>query len=195
MNIRQSLLMLYTFSGLLFIGATSASSVASDTSPGAIVGATSTADSTAEAEISQFVDLFVKKWNQHDPQELNALWAENGDMINPVGEWEKGKTNVLKILVREHRGVLREAQMKQTITNTLLLSPSMAWVDAKVSLKLPGVPENLERHLDHHIVYLLEKQNSHWRILAIRPYQFLEIHLGLFESPHAFKQTIQRNDL
>jgi uncharacterized protein (TIGR02246 family) len=164
------ILMLFIFSGLLFINA-------APSLP------------TIESEISQFVDLFVKKWNQHDPKELNELWAENGDLMNPAGEWEKGKANVLNILVREHRGVLREIKMKQEITNILVLSPTLAWVDAKVSLNIPGVPEGLDRQLDHHIVYLLVKQNNQWRILAVRPYQFLEFHLGLFESPHALKQS------
>jgi hypothetical protein len=112
--------------------------------------------------------------------------------MNPAGEWEKGKANVLKILVREHHGVLRESQMKQEITNILVLSPTMAWVDAKVHLNIPGVPTGTG--LDHHIVYLLEKQNNQWRILAVRPYQFLELHLGLLESPHASNKNIQRSD-
>lgn len=169
------ILMLFIFSGLLLTSAAPNSS-------------------TLESEISQFVDLFVKKWNQHDPKELNELWSENGDLMNPSGEWEKGKANVLNILVREHRGVLSESQMKQEITNILVLSPTMVWVDAKVNLSIPGVPVNLDRQLDHHIVYLLVKQNNQWRILAVRPYQFLELHLGLFESPHAFKQAVPRND-
>lgn len=173
MKSSKHILMVCIFSGLLFVSA-------SPSSP------------TIEPEISQFVELFVKKWNQHDPKELNELWAENGDLMNPAGEWERGKANVLNILVREHRGVLRESQMKQEITNILVLSPTMAWVDAKVSLKIPGVPESLDRQLDHHIVYLLVKQNNQWRILAVRPYQFLELHLGLFESPHAFKQDTQQ---
>lgn len=140
-----------------------------------------TSSPTPDSEITQFVDLFVKKWNAHDPKDLNELWAENGDLMNPAGEWEKGKANVLKILLREHRGVLRESQMKQEITNILLIAPGMAWVDAKVSLTVPGVPAGL----DHHIIYLLVKQDNQWRILAARPYQFLELHLGLTESPHA----------
>lgn len=142
---------------------------------------------TIDPEISQFVDLFVKKWNQHDPKELNELWAENGDLMNPSGEWEKGKANVLKILGREHLGQLRKSQMKQEITNVLVLSPTLVWVDAKVSLTVPGV----QTSIDHHIVYLLEKQNNQWRILAVRPYQFFELHLGLFESPHAFQPNAQ----
>lgn len=165
------ILMLFMFSGFLFISA-------APSSP------------TVESEISQFVDLFVKKWNQHDPKELNELWAENGDLMNPAGEWEKGKANVLKILVREHQGVLRESQMKQEITNILVLSPTMAWVDANVSLNVPRVPSGL----DHHIVYLLVKQNNQWRILAVRPYQFLELHLGLFESPHALNKALPKRD-
>lgn len=167
--------MLFIFSGPLFVSA----------APN---------NSTVESEISQFVDLFVKKWNQHDPKELNELWAENGDLMNPAGEWEKGKANVLNILVREHRGALRESQMKQEITNILVLSPTTAWVDAKVGLNVPGVPEGLDRQLDHHIVYLLVKQNNQWRILAVRPYQFLELHLGLFESPHALNKPLPKND-
>lgn len=147
----------------------------------------SAATPTIEPEISEFVDLFVKKWNLHDPKELDELWAENGDLMNPSGEWEKGKANVLKILVREHQGVLRKSKMKQEISNILVLSPTMAWVDAKVRLSIPGIPEDLEKNLDHHLVYLLVKENTQWRILAARPYQFLEIHLGLFESPHASK--------
>lgn len=162
------MLILFIFSGFLLVGA---------------APATSAASASIDPEISQFVDLFVKKWNQHDPKELDELWAENGDLMNPAGEWEKGKANVLKILLREHRSVLRESQMKQEITNVLVLSPTLAWVDAKVKLSVPGISESL----DHHIVYLLEKQNNQWRILAVRPYQFVELHLGLFESPHASK--------
>lgn len=158
-------LILLIFSGLFCVSATS-----------------TTTPLSVEQEISQFVDLFVKKWNQHNPRELNELWAENGDLMNPAGEWEKGKANVLNILAREHQGVLRTSQMKQEITNILILSPTMAWVDAKVSLNVPKIPSGL----DHHIVYLLIKENNQWKILAVRPYQFLELHLGLFESPHAF---------
>lgn len=107
-------LILFIFSGLLFISA-------AHNSP------------TVESEISQFVDLFVKKWNQHDLKELNELWGENGDLMNLAG-------------------------------------------------------------LDHDILYLLVKQNNHWRILAVRPYQFLELHLGLFESPHALNKVLSRNN-
>lgn len=165
------ILMLFIFSGLLFISA-------APNSP------------TIEPEISQFVELFVKKWNQHDPKELNELWTEDGDLMNPAGEWEKGKTNVLKILVREHQGILRKSQMKQKITNILVLNSTMAWVDANVNLSVPGIPTG---GLDHHIVYLLVKQNEEWRILAVRPYQFLEFHLGLLESPHALNKPLPKN--
>lgn len=171
MKSNKIILIILILSGLLFVSTISALS-------------------TTESEITQFVDLFVKKWNQHDPKELNELWAENGDLMNPAGEWEKGKANVLNILVREHHGVLRKSQMKQEITNIIVLNPTTAWVDAKVSLNVPGVPDGL----DHHIVYLLEKQNNQWRILAVRPYQFLELHLGLFESPHAFQSNIKPNN-
>ncbi len=145
--------------------------------------------SSVEPEIYQFVNLFVKTWNEHRPEKLNELWADNGDLINPAGEWEKGKANVLRILRREQQGILSKSQMRQEITNIRLLSPTMAWVDANVLLNVPGIPENL----DHHIVYLLEKQNGQWRILAARPYQFLELHLGLQESPHAYQQKFQEN--
>ncbi|CDR34833.1 YybH family protein [Criblamydia sequanensis] len=151
-------IMLFIISSLLFISAAQAPQL-------------------AEPEISQFVDLFVKKWNQHDPRELIELWAENGDLMNPAGEWEKGRANVLKNLIKEHRGLLYESQMKQEITNILVLSPTMAWVDAKVSLNVPGIASGL----DHHIVYLLVKQNNQWKILAVRPYQFLDLNLGRFE--------------
>lgn len=157
----KSLFVLF-LSGLLFISATSSS--------------------TLESEINQFIDLFVKRWNQHNAKELSELWAENGDLINPSGEWEKGKSNVIKILSKEHQSLLSKSQMKQEVTNIVVLGPSMVWVDAKVKISLPGVPE---ADLDHHIVYLLEKQNNQWRILAARPYQFLAIHLGPLESPRA----------
>lgn len=136
-----------------------------------------------EPEIQQFVATFVKKWNEHNPKELIELWAENGDLINPAGEWEKGKSNVINILLREHQGILNKSKMEQEITNVIMLNPTTAWVDAKVSLNIPGLP----KELDHHVVYLLTKQNNQWRILAARPYQFLELHLGLLESPHAMK--------
>lgn len=141
-------------------------------------------NSSVEAEIRQFVDLFVRKWNDHNPKELSTLWAENGDLMNPAGEWEKGRSNVLKILTREHQSVLRQSKMKQEVNNILVLSPTMAWVDSKVSISMPEITEGL----DHHIVYLLTKQDNQWRILAARPYQFLELHLQFFESPHAINK-------
>lgn len=161
---KKSIFILFIFSAIFFV-----SSIPT-TSP-------------LEPEIYQFVDTFVNKWNKHDPKELSELWAEDGDLINPSGEWGKGKANVITILNKEHQGILRKSQMKQVIGKILILSPTTAWVDAKVSLTIPGIPEGL----DHHIVYLLVKQNNQWRILAVRPYQFLEFHLGFFESPHAKK--------
>lgn len=170
MKIYKYMFILLALSGSIFVNAAPSSVIINTQAP-----------SQVDPEIAQFVDQFVKKWNRHDPKELVELWAENGDLINPSGEWEKGKVNVIKILSREHQGILSESKMTQEVTNVIRLSPTLAWVDAKVTLDVPGVPEGL----DHHIVYLLQKQNDQWRILAIRPYQFLELHLGLIESPHA----------
>lgn len=162
---RKFFLMLFVLCGCVLVGATP-----------------NTPD--PDSEIHQFVDLFVKKWNQHNPKELSQLWAENGDLMNPAGDWEKGRNNVLKILVREHQSLLHASEMKQKITNILFLSPNIAWVDANVSIYLNGFPKG---SLDHHIIYLLVKENNQWRILAVRPYQFLELHVGHMESPHAVK--------
>src|SRR5688500_6010127 len=54
---------------------------------------------------------FVDAWNAHDPKAMAALFAEDGDAINPHGRVATGRAEVEKMFTDEHKGTgpLRES--------------------------------------------------------------------------------------
>lgn len=98
-----------------------------------------------EAEIRQVQVRQADAWNRHDAGAYARLFSEEGDVVNVVGWWWKGRTAIEGKLTAAFAFVFRESTLTITDVQVRFLDPSLAiahvtWtmVGAKAP---PGVPE------------------------------------------------------
>lgn len=98
-----------------------------------------------EAEIRQVQVRQADAWNRHDAGAYARLFSEDGDVVNVVGWWWKGRSAIETKLTAAFAFVFRESALTITGVQVRFLDPSLAvahvtWtmVGAKTP---PGVPE------------------------------------------------------
>ncbi len=65
-------------------------------------------------------------WNQHDAKAYAALFAEDGDLVNVVGWWWKGRTEIESKLTDAFAFVFRESTLTITQVDVRFLTSEIA---------------------------------------------------------------------
>lgn len=137
-------------------------------------GSPPTPPTADQEEVATLVTHFVHYWNLHDPQGIASLWLEDGDLIKADGTWARGRSEVEKLFVEEQAGLMRNSSLHLAIQNARMFSNDTAWIDLNgIILNINDTPDT-SRTFEHHVIFLLVKQNQQWRIAAVRPYQFYQ---------------------
>ena len=94
----------------------------------ALVSAIAAADSQAdEAAIRDVVQTRQQKaWNQHDAKAYAALFAEDGEVVNVVGWWWRGRNEIERKLTDAFALVFRESTLTITEATVRFLTPEIA---------------------------------------------------------------------
>src|SRR5438105_5253406 len=79
-----------------------------------------------EAEIRKVETLQQEAWNQHDAKAYASLFTENGDCVNVVGWWWKGRAEIEQKLTAAYAFVFRESVVTITNVDVRLLTPTVA---------------------------------------------------------------------
>ena len=127
-------------------------------------GTASAAASDDEGAIRQVQTLQADAWNKHDAKAYAALFTEDGDCVNVVGWWWKGRAQIESRLTAAFAFVFHESQLAVTDTAVRFLTPTIAV--AHVSWTMtgaktpPGVPEP-RQGIE---IQVLQKKSGHWLI-------------------------------
>ena len=98
-----------------------------------------------EAAIRQVQEQQADAWNRHDATAYANLFSEDGDVVNVVGWWWRGRAEIKSKLDTAFAFVFRDSKLTITDVQVRLLSPGIAV--AHVSWTMtgaktpPGVPE------------------------------------------------------
>jgi uncharacterized protein (TIGR02246 family) len=131
------------------------------------------ASPAVDAEVKARGEEFAAGWNRHDAKAMAALWAPDGDLINPFGRIAKNQADVEKMLAEEHAGFLKKTGFKIAAANVRALSADMALADWDVDISGASGPDGKALPADRtHISGLLKKANGKWWIVSLRAYDF-----------------------
>jgi uncharacterized protein (TIGR02246 family) len=126
----------------------------------------------AGAEIKARSDAFAAAWNKHDPKAMAAMWATDGDLIDPFGASAKGRAEVEKFFTTEHTGDGRMAGTTYTITSqtSRMIRADVAIAEWESTITGMKNAEGKDAGpLVHHVTVVMSKNGSNWMIEAARP--------------------------
>lgn len=98
-----------------------------------------------EAAIRALQTRQAEAWNRHDAKAYAGLFMEDGDVVNVVGWWWKGRPEIEAKLTAAFAGVFRDSSLTITAVHVRFLADDIAvahvlWTLAGARMP-PGMPE------------------------------------------------------
>ncbi len=125
-----------------------------------------------EAAIRDVETRQAEAWNRHDAKAYADLFTEDGDCVNVVGWWWKGRAEIEKKLTEAYAFVFRESVLTIKEVSVRFLTPESAvahvrWtmVGARTPTGLP-VPQQgiqtqcLQKHAGKWLIAVFQNTNS-----------------------------------
>ncbi len=126
-------------------------------------------DQAREAEIRKAYAGFVDAWNRHDVPAMSAIWALDGDMLEPDGRHADKRSGVAALFEEEHTTVFKNAKMKLTIDEVWFIKDDVALTDGTYELDGVRGPQgqDLPTRKGHFSTVWL-RENGKWWVTANR---------------------------
>lgn len=125
------------------------------------------------ANVRKQCSAFVQAWNSHDAKGMAAIFAADGDSINPFGQHAKGRADVEKAFSAEHgeKGPMRESSILLKDEPIRFVTPDVAVSDADVVLSGAIGPDGKKGEpMRVHVTNIWKKADGKWSVFASRPY-------------------------
>ena len=117
-----------------------------------------------EAEIRDLQVPQQEAWNRHDARAYAALFTDDGDVVNVVGWWWKGRSDIETNLTAAFSVVFRDSTLKITDVQVRFLASDVAVAHVRWSMEgsktPPGIPEPREGIQ----IQVLQKRDRAWRM-------------------------------
>jgi len=130
----------------------------------ALGGTAAPAASEDESSIRQVQVSQADSWNRHDAAAYAALFTEDGDCVNVVGWWWKGREQIESKLKAAFAFVFHESQRTITDTAVRFLSPTIAVAHVSWTMTGAKVPPGMPEPKQGIEIQVLQKKSGHWLI-------------------------------
>ncbi|HVN33258.1 MAG TPA: SgcJ/EcaC family oxidoreductase [Thermoanaerobaculaceae bacterium] len=135
-----------------------------------VIAAGAFAAETATQAIEKRTGEFVAAWNHHDPSAMAAVWAPDGDLMNPFGRWAKGREGVAKLLTEEHSTMMKATTFTTNAIAVRILAPNVALADWDFTVAGITAPDGSTVPTQKlHGANVWVKTGGTWFLLAGRP--------------------------
>jgi uncharacterized protein (TIGR02246 family) len=122
-----------------------------------------------EAEIRNLVQTRQQEsWNRHDAKAYAALFTEDGDLVNVVGWWWKGRPEIEQRLTDAYVFVFRESTLTVNEVQVKFLTPEIAVAHVHWSMVGARTPQGLPEPRQGIQTLTLRKQAGKWLIAAFQ---------------------------
>jgi uncharacterized protein (TIGR02246 family) len=107
-------------------------------------------------------------WNHHDAKAYAALFTEDGDCVNVVGWWWKGRAEIEKKLTDAYVYVFSESVLKIGEVTVRFLEPNSAIVHVRWTMTGARTPQGVPTPQQGIQTHLVQKQSGKWLIAAFQ---------------------------
>ena len=136
----------------------------------AFISGTAGADKKGdEAAIRDVVQTRQQKaWNLHDAKAYAALFAEDGDVVNVVGWWWKGRKEIESKLTNAFAFVFRESTLTIAEVNVRFLTSEIAVAHMRWTMSGAKTPPTMPEPREGIQTIVLQKVGGNWMIEAFQ---------------------------
>jgi uncharacterized protein (TIGR02246 family) len=129
-----------------------------------------TVDRSFETTIQKFSEAF----NRFDAREVASFWAEDGTLLNPVGNYGKGRAEVERVFREDAQTILGGSTTRFTIGSVRPIGSDCLLADLDHELQNFLRPDGSRGPARLHLVLLARREGQGWRWLDARPYRIME---------------------
>src|SRR5207302_10645391 len=126
---------------------------------------------SSEAETTAIRELEKQQqeaWNKHDAKAYASLFTENGDCVNVVGWWWKGRAEIEQKLTAAYAFVFRESVVTITNVDVRLLTPTVAIAHVRWTMTGARTPQGYAKVQQGIQTQSLIKSDGKWLIAAFQ---------------------------
>jgi uncharacterized protein (TIGR02246 family) len=120
------------------------------------------------AAIRQLQALQAAAWNQHDARAYASLFAEDGDVVNVLGWWWRGRPEIERNLREAFEFVFAQSTLTITDVHVRFLNPGMAVAHVRWTMVGARMPPNLPEPREGIQLQVLTKQPTGWLITSFQ---------------------------
>ena len=120
------------------------------------------------AEIREVQARQAAAWNQHDAAAYASLFSEEGDVVNVVGWWWKGRPAIESKLTAAFSFVFRESAMTITDVDVRFLDPTIAIAHVRWTMVGAKAPPGVPVPRQGIQLQVLKKQAGKWLISSFQ---------------------------
>ena len=109
-------------------------------------------------------------WNKHDAKAYAALFKEDGDIVNVVGWWWKGRADIEKKLTDAYLFVFKESVLtiKESDVDVKFLTPDIAVAHARWTMTGARTPKGIPEPQQGIQTQILERQSGKWLVAVFQ---------------------------
>src|SRR6266496_2493924 len=107
-------------------------------------------------------------WNQHDAKAYAALFAEDGDVVNVVGWWWRGRKEIESQLSDAFAFIFRESTLTITHVDIRFLRPKIAVAHTRWTMSGAKTPPTIPEPREGIQTLVLQKVGGNWMIEAFQ---------------------------
>ena len=119
--------------------------------------------------IRELQTMQANAWNRHDAEAYSNLFAEDGDVVNVLGWWWKGREQIRSKLSDAFLFVFRESVLTITDVHVRVLDPTIAVAHVSWTMEgakaPPGAPAPPNRGIQ---LQVLQKHSGRWVIVSFQ---------------------------
>jgi uncharacterized protein (TIGR02246 family) len=121
-----------------------------------------------EAAIRQLEKQQEEAWNAHDARAYANLFTEDGDCVNVVGWWWKGRAEIEKKLTDAYLFVFRESVLTIKEVEIRFPGPDIAVAHVRWTMTGARTPKGIPEPQQGIQTHLLQKEGGKWLIAAFQ---------------------------
>jgi uncharacterized protein (TIGR02246 family) len=113
---------------------------------------------------------FKAAWDRNDAKALAALWAPDGDLINPFGRVAKGRAEVEKLLQDEQTTIMKGTTFRMVSESDREIATDVAVSDWDIEITgMKGSDGAALPPFKNHVTVVWKKHEGQWWGAVVRP--------------------------